>query len=146
MLPAGACAAAAAVLARVAQPSAAPVVDWLQPPWWGTVKKLVCALQEVPSGPAPLSHAPLLLAPRPPTVTVMLLALLALGGAAVLCEEPPSEHPPSSKVAESSRYYTLSVYQNNAGGTFDESFIDMETAEVKKGGWAGGSTHYAAHS
>lgn len=47
--------------------------------------------------------------------------------------EAPSEHPPSSKVADSHRYYNLSVYQNNAGGTFDDNFIDMESAVVKQG-------------
>ena len=61
----------------------------------------------------------------------MLLVLLALWGEGVLCQERTTELPASSKGS----FYTLSVYQNNAGGTFDESFIDMETAEVKKGGW-----------
>ena len=46
---------------------------------------------------------------------------------------PPSEHVPSSSVQDNHKYYTLSVYQNNAVTTFDDNFIDMERAEIKAG-------------
>lgn len=31
------------------------------------------------------------------------------------------------------KYYTLAVFQNNAAGSFDKHFIDMENAQLKKG-------------
>ena len=46
---------------------------------------------------------------------------------------PPSEHQPSTKVVENDRYYTLSVYQNNAGNSFEDNLINMDSAELKKG-------------
>ena len=46
---------------------------------------------------------------------------------------PPTEHQPSTKVVENDRYYTLSVYQNNAGNSFEDNLINMDSAELKKG-------------
>jgi hypothetical protein len=47
--------------------------------------------------------------------------------------DPPTEHRPASKVEVDHKYYSLSTYQNNAGGTFDDNFISMEAAELKRG-------------
>ena len=45
-----------------------------------------------------------------------------------------AEHPsPSSTVQDKHLYYTLSVFQNNNGNSFDDNFIDMENAEIKHG-------------
>lgn len=44
--------------------------------------------------------------------------------------ESPS---PSSTIQDNHRYYTLSVFQNNIGNSFDENFIEMENAELKHG-------------
>jgi len=40
---------------------------------------------------------------------------------------------PSTSLQDNHKYYTLSVYQNNIGNSFDENFIDMENAEVRRG-------------
>ena len=58
----------------------------------------------------------------------MLLVLLALWGEGVLCQERTTELPASSKGS----FYTLSVYQNNTGGTFDQNVIN-ESAMVRHG-------------
>jgi len=66
------------------------------------------------------------------------LALLVLGvgstptpGPDDINPPPPKEHAPSSQVGDNHRYYTLTVTQNNVANSFDDNFIDMETAEVK---------------
>lgn len=38
-----------------------------------------------------------------------------------------------NKINDDHKYYTLSVFQNNAAGSFDKHFIDMENAQLKKG-------------
>ena len=40
---------------------------------------------------------------------------------------------PATTLQDHHKYYTLSVYQNNALKTFDDNFIDMENAELKHG-------------
>jgi len=46
---------------------------------------------------------------------------------------PPFEHIPGSMKEDHHRYYRLTVTQNNAANSFDDNFIDMDTAEVKHG-------------
>jgi hypothetical protein len=46
---------------------------------------------------------------------------------------PPTDNAPSSSVQDNHRYYTLTVTQNNAANSFDDNFIDMESAEIKTG-------------
>lgn len=56
------------------------------------------------------------------------LWLVGVGvGAALGAEQPATTQQDNHK------YYTLSVFQNNIGGSFDENFIDMENADVKHG-------------
>ena len=50
----------------------------------------------------------------------------------ILASAPPPE-PPSDTVRDQHRYYTLTVSQNNENKSFDQNFIDMESAEVKSG-------------
>ena len=50
----------------------------------------------------------------------------------ILASAPPPE-PPSDTVSDQHRYYTLTVSQNNENMSFDNNFIDMESAEVKSG-------------
>ena len=60
---------------------------------------------------------------------VLVLASLS---ASVLASAPPPETP-SDTVTDQHRYYTLTVSQNNEHKSFDDNFIDMESAEVKSG-------------
>jgi len=73
---------------------------------------------------------------------MMLLAWLLVGVADVGATPtagaehtptPPTEHVPSSTVQDNHKYYKLSVYQNDVLHTFDDNFIDMESAEIKTG-------------
>ena len=58
-------------------------------------------------------------------------SLMALAAPLILASAPPE--PPSETVTDQHRYYTLTVSQNNEHGSFDDNFIDMESAEVKSG-------------
>lgn len=58
---------------------------------------------------------------------VLILASLS---ASVLASAPPPDTP-SDTVTDQHRYYTLTVSQNNEHKSFDDNFIDMESAEVK---------------
>jgi len=40
---------------------------------------------------------------------------------------------PSTTLQDDHQYYTMSVFQNNAGNSFDQNFVDMENADVKHG-------------
>ena len=55
--------------------------------------------------------------------------LLAAAAAGVHGADPP----PSNTVQDNHKYYTLSVFQNNAASSFDNNFIDMENAQLKHG-------------
>jgi len=61
------------------------------------------------------------------------LLLLVAGAAGVAGEAPPARNTPATTLQDHHKYYTLSVYQNNALKTFDDNFIDMENAELKHG-------------
>ena len=78
---------------------------------------------------------------NPKTMRAVLVAVLGVAGQlsatpspqSVNPSGPPTEHQPSTKVVENDRYYTLSVYQNNAGNSFEDNLINMDSAELKKG-------------
>ena len=60
----------------------------------------------------------------------MLLAWLLVLVVGVVAADQPS-----NTIRDNHRYYTMSVFQNNAGNSFDENFVEMENAEVKHGRW-----------
>merc|ERR1712117_174328 len=43
----------------------------------------------------------------------------------------PPDPAPTNTVTDHHKYYTKTVYQNNANKSFDDNFIDMENAEIK---------------
>ena len=45
----------------------------------------------------------------------------------------PPDPAPTNTVTDHHKYYTKTVYQNNANKSFDDNFIDMENAEIKSG-------------
>ena len=62
----------------------------------------------------------------------MAASLILVAAPLILASAPPPE-PPSDTVRDQHRYYTLTVSQNNENKSFDQNFIDMESAEVKSG-------------
>jgi len=61
-------------------------------------------------------------------VTIMGLTWTTL----VWAHDPsPPDPAPTNTVTDHHKYYTKTVYQNNANKSFDDNFIDMENAEIK---------------
>ena len=58
---------------------------------------------------------------------------MILVAAPLILASAPPPGPPSDTVSDQHRYYTLTVSQNNENMSFDNNFIDMESAEVKSG-------------
>ena len=62
----------------------------------------------------------------------MAASLILMAAPLILASAPPPDTP-SDTVSDQHRYYTLTVSQNNEHKSFDDNFIDMESAEVKSG-------------
>jgi len=60
----------------------------------------------------------------------MAASLILMAAPLILASAPPPDTP-SDTVSDQHRYYTLTVSQNNEHKSFDDNFIDMESAEVK---------------
>ena len=60
-------------------------------------------------------------------------SLILMAAPLILASAPPPDTQPSDTVSDQHRYYTLTVSQNNEHKSFDDNFIDMESAEVKSG-------------
>jgi len=45
----------------------------------------------------------------------------------------PSASAPTSTIHDDKKYYNLSVFQNNQEGSYDQYYISMENAEIRKG-------------
>ena len=58
--------------------------------------------------------------------------MILMAAPLILASAPPPDTP-SDTVSDQHRYYTLTVSQNNEHKSFDDNFIDMESAEVKSG-------------
>ena len=63
----------------------------------------------------------------------MAASLILVAAPLILASAPPPDTRPSETVSDQHRYYTLTVSQNNEHKSFDDNFIDMESAEVKSG-------------
>lgn len=61
----------------------------------------------------------------------MAASLILVAAPLILASAPPPDTRPSETVSDQHRYYTLTVSQNNEHNSFDDNFIDMESAEVK---------------